>query len=675
MATTRPFAFNSGAALPGMQQYGTLAVGPIEDSIYRYDLDYGSVKWYMGPDEELGYMVAMPDATTNKPKFRRSPFTDAGYIQMANELSDEYGGSGPFSNSADAKAWVDSEDFFTTFTGGTSPSEMPDPLACWTFEEASGTFYDQTDNERDLDTLTSITYQQPGKVGDYSGGFLSANSEADANDTLELSGGTLCVSTWVKFTGTTATDRGVFCQKDSQDGIAFYIDKSGYPKITMWDGGSSINTHPISVINDGNWHHVVYAVSPGSNVLVQIYVDDDLKEETTFGNAWVDPSSFDFTVGGFDTSGSGLRGYLDSVTVFKELLTSDDVSILYNSGSGIKCGMEKITLWNNGDQTIGLGVDGVGFSTLNSEWDMGNSETKSWTQFQENYFYENPYKAPVVKEIVFSTTDLSKLSSFDMTGTNATTALQHCYKVDFSQMTRCADLQLRYCTFPDLDLSTITELGGGIRIYDHPYALTGITFPTTSSEATNIAEVVLEGNTKMDHYNLSGLTKLGGKIETYGCTVLTGVTFPTTLDSGILELGRVNMSNCDLRSLDLSMFTLARSSWYDNVDYQYKFNNNPNLTSVQFPTVNTGNSVRLYFSYVINFQDCSLDQTSVDDLLAKMLTYYTAVAPVGGNCTVLLNNPSSGSNALPSAQGYLDITDLEDLFTDESLTITITLNT
>jgi hypothetical protein len=58
MPTSRPFAYNTGSTINGTEQIGDLAIGVEQE---RYDENWGSVKWWMGPDEDLGYVICRPN--------------------------------------------------------------------------------------------------------------------------------------------------------------------------------------------------------------------------------------------------------------------------------------------------------------------------------------------------------------------------------------------------------------------------------------------------------------------------------------------------------------------------------------------------------------------------------------------------------------------------------------
>ena len=65
MATTKPFAYNpSLSPISGTTQIGTLAVGTTDQD---YSINPGGVKWWMGPNEDLGYVIGIPVSGGTQP--------------------------------------------------------------------------------------------------------------------------------------------------------------------------------------------------------------------------------------------------------------------------------------------------------------------------------------------------------------------------------------------------------------------------------------------------------------------------------------------------------------------------------------------------------------------------------------------------------------------------------
>ena len=96
--TIRPFAYNPqtspGDTIPGTLQFGDLAIGVDEQ---EYSADPGGVTWFMGPDEDPGYIICAPVITGDHStpsgnvgtvRFWRSKTKDdAGFVRLANYVS------------------------------------------------------------------------------------------------------------------------------------------------------------------------------------------------------------------------------------------------------------------------------------------------------------------------------------------------------------------------------------------------------------------------------------------------------------------------------------------------------------------------------------------------------------------------------------------------------------
>jgi hypothetical protein len=90
MATTRPFAYNTGSTISGTTQIGSLAVGTPSSGFT------GNPKWWNGPDEDLGYVICRPNTNGNQPnpdrlpayiRFSRSKLkTDQSFIDLVNSV-------------------------------------------------------------------------------------------------------------------------------------------------------------------------------------------------------------------------------------------------------------------------------------------------------------------------------------------------------------------------------------------------------------------------------------------------------------------------------------------------------------------------------------------------------------------------------------------------------------
>ena len=129
MATTRPFARNTGGNIPNTEQVGNIAVG---DQGLRYDTNPGGVKWWMGPDEDNRYVVAKdvpagnyptPDGNVGTMEFWAcNNSTNTEYVTLVNGIT-----GNQFASSNTAYNYLNSNGYWTNYTAGTQsvPGYIP----------------------------------------------------------------------------------------------------------------------------------------------------------------------------------------------------------------------------------------------------------------------------------------------------------------------------------------------------------------------------------------------------------------------------------------------------------------------------------------------------------------------------------------------------------------------
>lgn len=130
MPSTRPFAYNTGTTISGTEQVGSLAIG-VDD--LRYDENVGGVKWWMGPDEDLGYVIAHPTTGGTQPNpvfipaylgfWRSTTKTEESFVLLANWVAS---GQAVFTNGSDANSWLNSNGFWSSFVSvSPTPTNTP----------------------------------------------------------------------------------------------------------------------------------------------------------------------------------------------------------------------------------------------------------------------------------------------------------------------------------------------------------------------------------------------------------------------------------------------------------------------------------------------------------------------------------------------------------------------
>jgi len=132
MATTRPFAYNTGSTIDGTIQIGNIAIGVTEQD---YSQNPGGVKWWMGPDEELGYVIAHEVPAGDQPTpvevdasisfWRSTSLTDQSLLDLLNVLPIT-DGLPLFTNINDAQTWLITNGHFTSYDNNL-PTPTPTP--------------------------------------------------------------------------------------------------------------------------------------------------------------------------------------------------------------------------------------------------------------------------------------------------------------------------------------------------------------------------------------------------------------------------------------------------------------------------------------------------------------------------------------------------------------------
>jgi hypothetical protein len=132
MATTRPFAYNTGSTIDGTNQVGNIAIGVSDQD---YSLNPGGVKWWMGPDEELGYVIAHEASLCDQPTpvevdaclgfWRSDVLTEQSFVDLFNIIPPRVGQT-KFTSGNSAKTWLNDNGYWTSYG---NPLVTPTPTA------------------------------------------------------------------------------------------------------------------------------------------------------------------------------------------------------------------------------------------------------------------------------------------------------------------------------------------------------------------------------------------------------------------------------------------------------------------------------------------------------------------------------------------------------------------
>ena len=204
MATNRLFTFNNGSAIGDALQYGNLSISDYPISGYR---------WWPGPDEDIGYIIAHDDTnpnmrtegsrsatvSTNSIGFWRSAKTSEAFLIMSNDLFNL-----GYASASAAAYWLTANGYWTSYTpqeafisknfigggsfsayNGTSVNGFVKLNTDGTIDNtfSVGTGFDLSNNQ---DAIQTISVQNDGKI--LVGGLFTSYNGTSTNNIVRLNG-------------------------------------------------------------------------------------------------------------------------------------------------------------------------------------------------------------------------------------------------------------------------------------------------------------------------------------------------------------------------------------------------------------------------------------------------------------------------------------------------------
>jgi hypothetical protein len=124
MAST-PIAYNTGSSIGGTTQVGNLAVGTTSQD---YSINPGGVKWWNGPEEDLGYVIATPVSAGNQPTPIFGIFASVGFYSSSAKTDNSFNSlvnnvfSQSFTNASSASNWLTSNGYWNTYSASAASS-------------------------------------------------------------------------------------------------------------------------------------------------------------------------------------------------------------------------------------------------------------------------------------------------------------------------------------------------------------------------------------------------------------------------------------------------------------------------------------------------------------------------------------------------------------------------
>jgi hypothetical protein len=217
-------------------------------------------------------------------------------------------------------------------------------ISCWEFDETSGTTSNDSHGSNN-GTITGATINQTGKLDkaylyDGTGDYVNYGDAIDFERTDSFT-----ISSWVKM-GTISANKAIVSKMEGDNifrGYMFRINNLNRPTVTLRSDNSTTNLIDVefhSALGTTLWTHVLITYDGSSDVSgVKCYVNNtEITTKTTNNNTLsaTISNSEPLNVGTLnDGAYYDWNGLIDQTAVWSKVLSTDEISDLYNTGSGL----------------------------------------------------------------------------------------------------------------------------------------------------------------------------------------------------------------------------------------------------------------------------------------------------------------------------------------------------
>ena len=327
MAITTPLAYNpSLSPISGTDQVGTLAVGITEQD---YSTDPGGVKWWMGANEENGYVIAVPVSGNTQPTpisgvtasvgfYRSTGLTDTSFVQLTNNQFNQN-----FSSATDASIWLTNNGYWNSYP---APVLYLDAGNAASYP-GTGTVWTDLIGGKQFNLLNGPGYD-PGNGGKF---YFYAPGNQYANCSTSLTSlPTFTTVIWHYWDGVNTGSLPCILTENYVGGsLNFTI---GAPGGVVAQGGyfnGNFQISPQFTLSANTWYQIV--VSCDSNQVVRVYLNNTLLSSTSTSGPQPSSSNAGIVLmkrwDGLECWG----GYLSTVGIYDKSLTPGQISGIYNA--------------------------------------------------------------------------------------------------------------------------------------------------------------------------------------------------------------------------------------------------------------------------------------------------------------------------------------------------------
>lgn len=231
--------------------------------------------------------------------------------------------------------------FALLWVGQCAWGAIPTPDAYYKLDESSGNAADETGNGSTLTNNNTATYTT-GKINN-GASFATASSQSlscASNTHVQPGSGSFTIAFWWKATTLNPLQAQALVSKDTNtpaNSRDFTIDTFGGDIRFYSQGGAGgfATTGGTPALTTGTWYYVVARYDqPGATFKVMV---NNANQATAANIGGIDSSTAPFRIGASSYSGfeNYVDGVIDEVGFWKQYLTDQNCTDLYNGGSGL----------------------------------------------------------------------------------------------------------------------------------------------------------------------------------------------------------------------------------------------------------------------------------------------------------------------------------------------------
>jgi hypothetical protein len=328
MSTSRPFAYNpSGTPIPGTLQVGSVSVA-------LGSIDFTTMEWWNGADEELGYVICRPVPSDTQPTpvpgvlasvsfLRSADLTDASFIELVNSHFNQ--------NILTAKLC---KDYLTANGYWTSWGNLPAGMVLYldaglpsSYPGSGNIWYDLSGNGNH-GTINGATYSssQGGVLG-----FDGVNDYVDFDtvSNIPIGNDNYTISIWFN-TSSSNTTGGFFgwgAYNNTNQVNAFRLLANGAGFVNYWWANDQ---NFFTTVNANTWYNVI-AKFDGVNR--EIWLNGNLVGSVAPSPGHNVPYADNLTIGlTAPFLNEYFPGKIGQVVFYRRGATTAEIQAIYNSG-------------------------------------------------------------------------------------------------------------------------------------------------------------------------------------------------------------------------------------------------------------------------------------------------------------------------------------------------------